>query len=665
MPFSLKAEETEEPEVVETEPEVILATSVDFNLNSGDEFEVGDTKELTAVVNPTNTTEKLTWSSSNEKVATVNEDGLLTIVGHGTTTIKLESENGINTTKEIKAYEKMTGIEIVGGNKKEISIYGNNIITVKAVPEGTKDVEFVWKTISGDKEIFLNTWDQDEEYNTINLKSNQRNIKVYDEGSWKVEVSTVDNKFSTTLDLTSAYKVNEIYLYFPDVNYDGEYSGAVMYLSESNKMQIDYHIYPDEAVNKGIKFSIEDESIATIDAKGLVTAKKVGSTYIIAKSDDGNTVVKKKLQVVEKPNSITSAPKIFGGNDYNNSVYIGWDPVDGATKYNVYRSTSKKGKYTKIKTVDNIYYTDKKLTYGKTYYYKVEAANNDGKRMSNVISVKVIPSYVYVWYEDDKVSSKKIKLQWEKVDATGYEIYRSTNAKKGFKKIKTITKGKTTSYTDSKLKPNTTYYYKIKAYKTVKGKKIYGKFPNSPSQIKTAPAAPILNVANNDYDSLKVNLKKKVGGAVRYELYVSTSKKGKYTYYTELTDTTAKVINGLELGKTYYYKLRACNSNYDCGDYSSVVSKKVSLNKPSLTTKVEKKNVSLTLSSVNAADGYEIVKSTKKNGKYTSVKLADGELTTSITLKKGTYYFKARAYKLVNGKKVFSGYTGIKTIKVK
>ena len=61
-------------------------------------------------------------------------------------------------------------------------------------------------------------------------------------------------------------------------------------------------------------------------------------------------------------------------------------------------------------------------------------------------------------------------LSWESVEnATSYVISWSTNAKKGFKTVKTVTD---TTYTDKKLTYGTTYYYKVRAYKLVDGKKV-------------------------------------------------------------------------------------------------------------------------------------------------------------------------------------------------
>ena len=68
----------------------------------------------------------------------------------------------------------------------------------------------------------------------------------------------------------------------------------------------------------------------------------------------------------------------------------------------------------------------------------------------------------------------KIKLTWDKISgASGYEIQRYNPSTGKYVKIKTIKKGSTVSYTNSGLASGLTYKYKMRSYKTVKGKKIY------------------------------------------------------------------------------------------------------------------------------------------------------------------------------------------------
>ena len=165
--------------------------------------------------------------------------------------------------------------------------------------------------------------------------------------------------------------------------------------------------------------------------------------------------------------------------DYK-TAKITWKAVDNADKYQVYRSTSKNSGYKKISTTAKVSLTDAKLKTGKTYYYKVRgyAKIKDTDVYSKYSAVKSVKMSL------GKVSSLKLETgkarvtaSWSKVNgASGYKIYRSTKKSGGFKCVKTVKKGSTVKYVNKNLKKGQNYYYKVKAYRTVDGKKVYGAY---------------------------------------------------------------------------------------------------------------------------------------------------------------------------------------------
>ena len=71
----------------------------------------------------------------------------------------------------------------------------------------------------------------------------------------------------------------------------------------------------------------------------------------------------------------------------------------------------------------------------------------------------------------------KVTVKWSKVKgASGYKIYRSTKKSSGFKCGKTVKSGSTVKYVNKNLKKGRNYYYKVRAYRTVDGKKVYGAY---------------------------------------------------------------------------------------------------------------------------------------------------------------------------------------------
>ena len=76
-----------------------------------------------------------------------------------------------------------------------------------------------------------------------------------------------------------------------------------------------------------------------------------------------------------------------------------------------------------------------------------------------------------------KGKKNTLTLSWKKItDANGYEVYQATKAKGKYKKIKTISKAKTTKLTVKKLKAKKTYYFKVRAYKKNGKQKLFGTY---------------------------------------------------------------------------------------------------------------------------------------------------------------------------------------------
>lgn len=163
-----------------------------------------------------------------------------------------------------------------------------------------------------------------------------------------------------------------------------------------------------------------------------------------------------------------------------NALTLRWSRTTGATGYEIYRKSG--SSYKLLKTITSGSTTSYKvsgLKTGTTYYYKIRAVANDEQgqkvRGSEVsASGKPIPASPSLSL---KTGKRKATVKWSRVSgASGYQILRSTRQSSGFKVVKTIKKGSTRSYVNRSLKKGKTYYYKVRAYKTVSGKKVYGSY---------------------------------------------------------------------------------------------------------------------------------------------------------------------------------------------
>ena len=87
----------------------IPATSISLDIE-GDSLQIGDTLQLTAMVAPSFS--KITWSSSNDSVATIDSDGRVIGISEGVTTAMAKTSNGLLDTCTITVYKVVNNIEI-------------------------------------------------------------------------------------------------------------------------------------------------------------------------------------------------------------------------------------------------------------------------------------------------------------------------------------------------------------------------------------------------------------------------------------------------------------------------------------------------------------------------------------------------------------------------
>ena len=323
--------------------------------------------------------------------------------------------------------------------------------------------------------------------------------------------------------------------------------------------------------------------------------------------------------------------------------YLKWTPVEGAVKYEVYRSGTKNGTYTLLGTTANLNYTDSKANAGYIYYYKVKAVNAAGAKSVYSAAVAgtchcarpvVTPDYL--------VSTGKPYIKWSAVaGASKYEVYRSGTKNGTYTLLGTTAN---LNYTDNKANAGYTYYYKVKAVSKVKST------ANSYYSAAVAGTCHCARpVVTPDYlvSTGKPYIKwSAVAGASKYEVYRSGTKNGTYT----LLGTTANLNytdNKANAGYTYYYKVKAVSKVKSTANsyYSTVVAATCHCAKPVVkiaTTSAG--NPRLTWNAVTGASQYEIYRATSQSGTYTKMFTTAKTSYTNTSAKAGTtYYYKVKA----------------------
>lgn len=255
-------------------------------------------------------------------------------------------------------------------------------------------------------------------------------------------------------------------------------------------------VLPADATNKQVTWLSSTPSVATVSQSGVVTGVKEGTTQISVITAEGSKTaicsVTVSGQAQTEPGTQTggiidpatgkTAAATFSGMeielDYTSTAYNGSDKEPGVSIQDASgNDLTEDVDY----TLD--YYNN--LTVGKA----TVIVSGKGKYAGVIAGVRftIKPKTVTV-KSVKKASSRKLNVVWasHKTQTTGFQVRYATTKKfkSGTYKTVTLTSKSATSKALTKLKAGKTYYVKVRAYKTVDGKKIYSSW----SKVKSAKA---------------------------------------------------------------------------------------------------------------------------------------------------------------------------------
>ena len=268
----------------------VIVTLTGVEIENGSEtleLKKTQTAELKVVYTPSNATEipNATWTSSDEEVATVDQNGKVTALKEGTTTITVDYGNGIKAIRKVNVTE--IHVDSIAIDKVIESMNKGQVASLKVVinPEDTTDDKTITWSTSDDKVISV-----DEE----------GNIKALKAGKATITATSVNGKTDSM-----EIEVKEVALESIKV------SAKDTKVEEGKTTQIEVTLNPEDATDDlTFKYTSSNESIATVDKNGKVTAKKAGDVVITVEvsalnGEGQETVLKSQtnLTVKEKPAS--------------------------------------------------------------------------------------------------------------------------------------------------------------------------------------------------------------------------------------------------------------------------------------------------------------------------------------------------------------------------
>lgn len=328
-----------------------------------------------------------------------------------------------------------------------------------------------------------------------------RDIEFTDEYGY-VQSSTVCSSWSQPVTILIAYSAPEL----TSVKSSGANSITLKWNTVSGADT--YRIYRSTASDgsyTAVKTLTDSNFEGSLSFKD--TGVKAGTKYYykVCTFNEGFTYTDGYLSQILSATPVPTKRTLTAKTAGYSSIKLSWKKGEtGVSGYAIYRSGSENGTYKRIKTIedrDTTSWKDTKLTTGKAYYYKIKAyaANNDKNHYGSASSaVKGVPAVLAPKIESAKITAvTKAEITWSKVSgAHGYAVYRASSKNGTYKRIATINSSKTLSCTATGLTNGETYYFKVKAYRTVGDKNYYGSASAAKSRLMNK-----LGYAGESYES--------------------------------------------------------------------------------------------------------------------------------------------------------------------
>ena len=406
----------------------IHATSIRLDITNKT-AEYYDEFQLTATIAPQNFTDAVTWTSSNEDVATVSDTGYVEVCGVGTAVITVTAGN-VKAACTVTVPQLIDWIEF---DEDEIELKSGETYQLRPDISPSNATNKKLKYTSSDTKV--------AEVSASGL------VTAKSEGEARIRAAATDGSDEYAVcyvTVTGKAKVTGITL-----------NQTSATLGRGKKLALKAAISPSYASNKKVVWKSANTKVATVDGSGNVTAKAPGRTKITVTSAENSSY--QASCTVTVPYNITYKLNKGKNNASNPSTYYG--------KKITLKNPSRKG-YTFAG-----WYTDAK------FKKKIKTIESSAKCDYTLYAKWTKVNVAKVSITSAKNSkSKQILLKYKKISGIkGYEISYSTDKK--FKKAVTRKNTTKTSYTISKLKKGKTYYVRIRAYKVDStGKKVYGKY---------------------------------------------------------------------------------------------------------------------------------------------------------------------------------------------
>ena len=223
----------------------------------------GNSITLVPTINPTDTTEDttITWTSDNKEIATVDENGKVTALKQGTTTITGTLKNGMKV--ECKINVTIIPVDSISLNETKLELTKGEGASLNVIitPTNATETEAV-------------TWTSSDK--GVAIVSENGVVKAISKGTATIKATM------GTFTATAEINVTEIPLESIEI------SNEENTLTVDSKLQLSVKANPTNTTDEyTLTYKSSDESIATVDENGIVTGLKAGNVTITVTASNG------------------------------------------------------------------------------------------------------------------------------------------------------------------------------------------------------------------------------------------------------------------------------------------------------------------------------------------------------------------------------------------
>lgn len=369
----------------------MLAKGISLNIETLS-LNDGQNKLLVATVTPDNTSNKVvTWESSNNNVATVNANGLVTAVDAGNATITATTSDGTNHFATCQVTVVMTA-KAISIDKTAITLNDGQSerLVATVFPNNTTNKNVIWKS-------------SDVAIATVDAYGNVTGIAP---GMTTITATTTDGtNLSATSQITVLMTAKSI-----------SFNKTSLTLNDGQSEMLVATVLPENTTNKEVIWQTNNSSIAIVDSNGNVTGINPGTATVYAKTTDGTNLMARCTVYITKGAEGISLNKseLTLDVDKRATLYATVTPSNAANKSVTWSSSNPD-----IASVDN----SGNVTAINVGTAEIHATTTDGTNLSDVCLVTVVAKKLYAdttnFFGGDEVEIA-IKMK-NTIDISGFQ----------------------------------------------------------------------------------------------------------------------------------------------------------------------------------------------------------------------------------------------------